>query len=193
MRSSLHHSTYQLIFGTDCSPGLLPHTLLNDLGSVPQEPDVPDYLRHKDPAPDTRKYSPQVNGRVFVLREKPDNLHGHYVGPYPVQKILSPSSVLVLNPVTRSSLKTSVHLVKPCYSSLLPAMLDAYVAADSGETFLVAILDISSNTATILSSDGTTTKQPVFSIKNTSAYSRYLKLSDPPAPKKRGRKKKRQF
>ncbi|KAL0208768.1 hypothetical protein P9112_011355 [Eukaryota sp. TZLM1-RC] len=106
-------------------------------------------------------YRPQWNDRVFVLRQNPDKLHGHYVGPYTVQKILSSSSILVLNPVTRSSLKTSVHLIKPCYSSLPPAVLDAYAAADSGEAFLDAILDISSNLATVLWSDGTTTKQPV--------------------------------
>ncbi|KAL0214719.1 hypothetical protein P9112_006903 [Eukaryota sp. TZLM1-RC] len=182
-RSSLRHSPYQLIFGTDCSP--LIERLTQSWKSISAAP-------KNDPVPNTLKYSPQVNDRVFVLREKPDKLHGHYVGPYTVQKILSPSSILVLNPVTRSSLKTSLHLIKPCYSSLPPAVLNAYAAADSGEPFLDAILDISSNLATVLWSDGTTTKQPVSSIKNTSTYSHYVKLSDPPAPKQRKRKKKRQ-
>ncbi|KAL0218767.1 hypothetical protein P9112_004420 [Eukaryota sp. TZLM1-RC] len=112
--------------------------------------------------------------------------------PYIIEEILSSSSVLVFNPVTRSKLKTSTHLIKPCYSSLPQSVLDAYAAADSGETFLDAILDISQEIATILWSDGTTTKQPVSSVTNTSAYSRYVKLLDPPAPKKRGRRKKRQ-
>ncbi|KAL0226033.1 hypothetical protein P9112_013357 [Eukaryota sp. TZLM1-RC] len=201
-RSFLLHYPYQLVFGTDCSPRLLPHTLLNDLVSIPQEPDIPEYIGHaslntkrlaqslksvsaapkKYPTPETPKYSPQ----------KPGKLHGNFVGPYSVQKILSASSVLILNLVSHSSLKTSVHLIKPCHSHLPPAILDAYVAADSSETFLDAILKISNNTATILWSDGTTTKQTVSSVKNTSAYSRCLKLSDPPASKKRGRKKKRQ-
>ncbi|KAL0226871.1 hypothetical protein P9112_014195 [Eukaryota sp. TZLM1-RC] len=96
------------------------------------------------------RYSPQVNDRVVVLREKPDKLHGRYVGPYIIQKILSSSSVLVLNPVTRSKLKTSTHLIKPCYSSLPQSVLDAYVAADSGKIFLDAILDIFQEIATIL-------------------------------------------
>ncbi|KAL0213676.1 hypothetical protein P9112_005860 [Eukaryota sp. TZLM1-RC] len=212
-RKALNASPYSLIFGSDTSPRLLPNQLLTSFASHSLPADKPEFIEHLHklteklvssweavgqsldqstvdmPEP---SYRPQVNDRVFVLREKPDKLHGHYVGPYTVQKILSPSSILVLNPVTRSSLKTSVHLIKPCYSSLPPAVLDAYAAADSGEAFLDAILDISSNLATVLWSDGTTTKQPVSSVKNTSAYSRYVKLSDPPAKKQRKRRKKRQ-
>ncbi|KAL0215521.1 hypothetical protein P9112_007705 [Eukaryota sp. TZLM1-RC] len=212
-RKALNASPYSLIFGSDTSPHLLPNQLLTSFASYSLPADKPEFIEHLHklseklissweavgqsldqstvdmPEP---SYRPQVDDRVFVLCEKPDKLHGHYVGPYTVQKILSSSSILVLNPVTRSSLKTSVHLIKPCYSSLSPAVLDAYAAADSGEAFLDAILDISSDLATVLWSDGTTTKQPVSSIKNTSAYSRYVKLSDPPAKKQRKRKKKRQ-
>ncbi|KAL0223830.1 hypothetical protein P9112_003220 [Eukaryota sp. TZLM1-RC] len=68
--------------------------------------------------PTPPKYSPQVNDRVFVLYEKPDKVHGHYVGPYTIQEVLSSNSVLLFNPVTRSKLKTSTHLIKPSYSSL---------------------------------------------------------------------------
>ncbi|KAL0208766.1 hypothetical protein P9112_011353 [Eukaryota sp. TZLM1-RC] len=181
-RKALNASPYSLIFGSDTSPRLLPNQLLTSFASHSLPADKPEFIEHLHklteklissweavgqsldqstidmPEP---SYRPQVNDRVFVLRQKPDKLHGHYVGPYTVQKILSSSSILVLNPVTRSSLKTSVHFIKPCYSSLPPAVLDAYAAADSGEAFLDAILDISSNLATVLWSDGTTTKQPV--------------------------------
>ncbi|KAL0206885.1 hypothetical protein P9112_012596 [Eukaryota sp. TZLM1-RC] len=123
----------------------------------------------------------KADDRVFVLCEKPDKLHGHFVGPYVVLKVLLPSSLLVQNPVSGSSFKTASHLVKPCLSSLPPEILDAYAAADSGELMLDAIIDITDESATVLWSDGTTTVQPVSSIQNTAAYFRYIKLAaDPP-------------
>ncbi|KAL0219923.1 hypothetical protein P9112_005576 [Eukaryota sp. TZLM1-RC] len=162
-RKALNASPYSLIFGSDTSPRLLPNQLLTSFASYSLPADKPEFIEHLHKLSEARQsldqstvdmpepsYRPQVDDRVFVLREKPDKLHGHYVGPYTVQKILSPSSLLVLNPVTRSSLKTSVHHIKSCYSSLPPAVLDAYAAADSGEAFLDAILDISSDLATVL-------------------------------------------
>ncbi|KAL0226215.1 hypothetical protein P9112_013539 [Eukaryota sp. TZLM1-RC] len=148
------------------------------MSPVPLPTDVPE------PA-----YYPQAN-RVFVLREKPDKLHGHFVGPYVVLKVLSSSSLLVQNPVSGSSLKTATHLVKPCLSSLPPEILDAYVAADSGELILDAIMDITDESATVLWSDGTTTVQPVSSIRNTAAYSSYIKLAADPPKSRRKRKRK---
>ncbi|KAL0215816.1 hypothetical protein P9112_008000 [Eukaryota sp. TZLM1-RC] len=139
-RKALNASPYSLIFGSDTSPRLLPNQLLTSFASHSLPADKPEFIEHLHklteklvssweavgqsldqstvdmPEP---SYRPQVDDRVFVLREKPDKLHGHYVGPYTVQRILSPSSLLVLNPVTRSSLKTSVHLIKPCYSRCL--------------------------------------------------------------------------
>ncbi|KAL0210011.1 hypothetical protein P9112_010095 [Eukaryota sp. TZLM1-RC] len=118
----------------------------------------------------------------------PYKLHGHFVGPYVVLRILSSSSLLVRNPVSGSTLKTAIHLVKPCLSSLPPEILNTCVAADPGELILDAIVDISADSATVLWSDGTTTAQPVDSIRNTAAYSRYIKLS----PKTHRRRKTRQ-
>ncbi|KAL0207837.1 hypothetical protein P9112_010424 [Eukaryota sp. TZLM1-RC] len=173
-KKSLNTSPYCLIFGSDTSPRLLPNQLLNSLSAHPLPPDKPVYIDHlltltkkllasweavpQSPVPlptdvPEPAYCPQVNGRVFVLREKPDKLHGHFVGPYVVLEILSPSSLLVQNPVSGSSLKTDTHLVKPCLSSLPPEILNAYVAADSGELILDAIIDITDDSATVLWSD----------------------------------------
>ncbi|KAL0206228.1 hypothetical protein P9112_001535 [Eukaryota sp. TZLM1-RC] len=134
-------------------------------------------------------YRPQVNDGAFVLREKPDKLHGHYEGPYLVLEVLSPSSLLVINPVSGSFLRSALQLVKPCLFSLPSEILDAYVAADFDELISDAIVDVSDDTATVVWSDGTTTAQPVSSIRNTAAYSRYIKLCAD-SPKTR-RKRKR--
>ncbi|KAL0220028.1 hypothetical protein P9112_005681 [Eukaryota sp. TZLM1-RC] len=210
-RKALNSSPYPLIFGSDTSPRLLPNQLLNSLSSHPLPADKPEFIEHlvtltkklsvswdaviqssAPPPVDLPEppYIPQVNDRVFVLREKPDKLHGHFVGPYTVLKVLSSSSLLVQNPVSGSPLKTAIHLVKPCLSSLPPEILNAYVAADSGELILDAIIDISDDSATVLWSDGTTTVQPVSSIRNTAAYSRYTKLAaDPPKPRRRRKRR----
>ncbi|KAL0214288.1 hypothetical protein P9112_006472 [Eukaryota sp. TZLM1-RC] len=211
-RKALNASPYSLIFGSDTSPRLLPNQLLTSFASHPLPADKPEFIEHlvtltkkllaswdavtqssAPPPADIPEppYIPQVNDRVFVLREKPDKLHGHFVGPYIVLKVLSSSSLLVQNPVSGSSLKTATHLVKPCLSSLPPEILNAYVAADSGELILDAIIDISDDSATVLWSDGTTTVQPVSSIRNTAAYSRYSKLAADP-PKSRRKRKRRQ-
>ncbi|KAL0227890.1 hypothetical protein RCL1_004033 [Eukaryota sp. TZLM3-RCL] len=136
------------------------------------------------------KYDPKPNDRIFVLREKPSKLHGHYVGPYIVQRKLTDSSLLVLNPDTRSTIKTSIQLIKPCHSTLPDPILNQYAAADAGELFIDALLDIAEDIATVLWSDGTTTQQPVDTVKNTNAYQRYIKLNEETPLKKRGRKKK---
>ncbi|KAL0210099.1 hypothetical protein P9112_010183 [Eukaryota sp. TZLM1-RC] len=210
-RKALNSSPYRLVFGSDTSPRLLPNQLLNALFTHFLPPDKPEFIEHL--ATPTKKllvsweavaqssvplpfdvpepsYNPQVNDRVFVLCEKPDKLHGYFVGPYIVLKVLSPSSLLVQNPVSGSSLKTATHLVKPCLSSLPPELLNAYVAADSGELILHAIIDITDESATVLWSDGTTTVQPASSIRNTAAYSRYTKLAADP-PKSRRKRKRR--
>ncbi|KAL0210764.1 hypothetical protein P9112_009062 [Eukaryota sp. TZLM1-RC] len=161
-RKALNTYPYCLIFGSDTSPRLLPNQLLNSLSTHPLPPDKPEFIDHLltitkkllasweavtlSPVP----LPSDTNDRVFVLREKPDKLHGHFVGPYVVLKVLSPSSLLVQNPVSGSSLKTATHLVKPCLSSLPPEILDAYVAADSGELILDAIIDITDESATVL-------------------------------------------
>ncbi|KAL0206240.1 hypothetical protein P9112_001547 [Eukaryota sp. TZLM1-RC] len=144
-RSSLNLSPYQLIFGTESFSRLLFLSLMNDVFFVPQEFDVPEFYRHtaditkrlirswkslsgsskEAPVPTTPKYSPQVNDRVFVLREKPGKHLGHYVRLYTVKELLSPNSVLVLNPVTRSTLVYE----KPCTeATILVPFLIIYFA-----------------------------------------------------------------
>ncbi|KAL0214020.1 hypothetical protein P9112_006204 [Eukaryota sp. TZLM1-RC] len=100
-------------------------------------------------------------------------------------------TLVVLEAKFPKSKQTATHLVKPCLSSLPPEILNSYVAADSGELIHGAIIDVSENSATVLWSDGTTTGQPVDSIHNTTAYSRFMKLSIDP-PKTRRKRKKRQ-
>ncbi|KAL0210032.1 hypothetical protein P9112_010116 [Eukaryota sp. TZLM1-RC] len=139
-------------------------------------------------APLTSKFQP--GDRVFVIRDKPARLHGHFVGPYVVEKQLTNSSILVKNPIAENLLKTSIHLVKPCTSSLPKEILDSSVAADKGEHVIAAIHSIDNNDATIIWSDGTSTVQPVDSIKNTAAYKRFLLLHEDVTKKKtRGKRK----
>ncbi|KAL0210006.1 hypothetical protein P9112_010090 [Eukaryota sp. TZLM1-RC] len=100
-------------------------------------------------------------------------------------------SLVVQNPVTRTQLKTSIHLLKPCLSSLPDNILNAYVAADAGELLVDAILDVSNGQATILWSDGTQTIQPEVTVKNTTAYHRFMKMMSLDKPRRRGKRRKK--
>ncbi|KAL0210000.1 hypothetical protein P9112_010084 [Eukaryota sp. TZLM1-RC] len=107
---------------------------------------------------------------IFGFDTSPPRLTSRSLrSPYAVLRILSSSSLLVRNPVSGSTFKTAIHLVKPCLSSLPPEILNAYVAADPGELILDVNVDISADSATVLWSDGTTTVQPVDSTRNTAA------------------------
>ncbi|KAL0222689.1 hypothetical protein P9112_002079 [Eukaryota sp. TZLM1-RC] len=64
------------------------------------------------------KHKPQPGSHVVVLRENFSKLYGLYVGPYVIKQIFSQSSLLNENPITRTHLKTSIHLIKPCFLSL---------------------------------------------------------------------------
>ncbi|KAL0213801.1 hypothetical protein P9112_005985 [Eukaryota sp. TZLM1-RC] len=210
-RKSLNASPYELIFGSDTSPRLLPVEVTKSLELRPDQPDVPNYMSslsklsltikekwnsvaNNTPPSDILpepKFKPQPGSRVFVLREHPNKLHGHFAGPYIVKKIISRSSLMVENPITHSQLKTSIRLVKPCLSSLPEEILNAYVAADAGELLIDAILDISDDQATILWSDGTQSSQPVDTVKNTVAFQRYSKMMNLDKPRRRRKRKKR--
>ncbi|KAL0214173.1 hypothetical protein P9112_006357 [Eukaryota sp. TZLM1-RC] len=210
-RKSLNATPYKLIFGSDVSPRLLPFEILQALSPKSDNLDVPEYMTYLanmstqlldkwnaelEPelthiAPPELKFKPEVGSRVFVLRETPNKLHGHYVGPYVVKEVTTRSSLLVENPITRTCLKTSIHLIKFCLSSLPDNILNAYVAADAEELLVDAILDVSDGQATILWSDGTQTTQPETTVKNTTAYHRYIKMMNLDKPRRRGRRKKR--
>ncbi|KAL0213953.1 hypothetical protein P9112_006137 [Eukaryota sp. TZLM1-RC] len=169
-RKSLNASPYELMFGSDVSPRLLPVDILKALEPRPDQPDVPDYLTYLSnlsseiinkwksvpvnspsesefPEP---KFVPQPGSRVFVLRESPNKLHGQFVGPYIVKQNLTRSSLLVENLITTYQIKTSIHLIKPCLSSLPDHILNAYLAADAGELLIDAILDVTDGEALIL-------------------------------------------
>ncbi|KAL0223651.1 hypothetical protein P9112_003041 [Eukaryota sp. TZLM1-RC] len=66
-------------------------------------------------------------------------------------------------------------VVKPCLSSLLPEILNTKVAAD--DLIVDATVDISDDSATVVWSDAITTIQPVDSVRTTTAYSRFMKLT----------------
>ncbi|KAL0213979.1 hypothetical protein P9112_006163 [Eukaryota sp. TZLM1-RC] len=112
-------------------------------------------------------------------------------GPYIVLRALTPSSLLEQNHVSGSSLKTSIHLIKPCLPSLPPEILNAYVAADCRKLILDAIIDISEDSNMVFWCEGNTTIQPIDYIHHTAAYSRFIELSAD-APKTRRRRKRRQ-
>ncbi|KAL0216651.1 hypothetical protein P9112_008840 [Eukaryota sp. TZLM1-RC] len=210
-RKSLNASPYELMSGSDVSPRLLPVDILKALEPRPDQPDVPDYLTYLSnlsseiknkwksvpvnspsesefPEP---KFVPQPGSRVFVLRESPNKLHGHFVGPYIVKQNLTRSSLLVENPITSYQIKTSIHLIKPCLSSLPDHILNAYVAADAGELLIDAILDVTDGKALIFWSDGTQTTQPEHTVKNTVAYQRFKKMMILDKPRRRGKRREK--
>ncbi|KAL0219603.1 hypothetical protein P9112_005256 [Eukaryota sp. TZLM1-RC] len=208
-RNSLNASPYELMFGSDVSPRLLPVDILKTLELRPDQTDVLDYLTYlsnlsfeiinkwksvpvnsesKSPEP---KFVPQPGSRVFVLRESPNILHGHFFGPYIVKQNLTRSSLLVENPNTSYQIKTSIHLIKPCLSSLPDHIPNAYVAADAGELLIDAILDVTDGEALILWSDGTQTTQPEHTVKNTVAYQRFKKMMILDKHRRRGKRRKK--
>ncbi|KAL0226578.1 hypothetical protein P9112_013902 [Eukaryota sp. TZLM1-RC] len=188
-RKALTASPYSLIFGSDTSPRLLPNQLLTSLTSHPLPADKPEFIEH------LQNLTEKLISSWEAVSQPPINL----LLICPSSLIVLKSTIvflfcarsqtnstatfspLVLNPVTGFSPKTAIYLVKP-YPSFLPLeILNAYVAADSGELILDAIIDVSGDSVTVLWSDGTTTIQSTDSIRNTAAYSKYIKLSaDPP-------------
>ncbi|KAL0210001.1 hypothetical protein P9112_010085 [Eukaryota sp. TZLM1-RC] len=143
-----------------------------DLDSIAIEPS----------APLTSKFQP--GDRVFVLRDKPAKLHGHFVGPYVVEEQLTNSSILVKNTITRNLLKTSIHLVKPCTSSLPKEILDSYVAADKGEHVIDAIDSIDNNDAAIMSIQSLYTQSRILLPTNDFCCSTKMFLRRRPVEKK---------
>ncbi|KAL0206248.1 hypothetical protein P9112_001555 [Eukaryota sp. TZLM1-RC] len=158
--------------GTNTSPRLLSYEMLEALKSPVNQPDLSDYLVH-------------LSSLTQALTDFWNRIE---LDSY----ALEPSALLTMkNPITKNLLKTSFHLVKPCTFFLPTEILDSYVAADKGEHVIDAIDSIENNEATIIWSDGTSTVQPVDSIKNTAAYKRFMLLhEDVPRKKTRGKKKR---
>ncbi|KAL0209938.1 hypothetical protein P9112_010022 [Eukaryota sp. TZLM1-RC] len=151
-RKALNASPYSLIFGSDTSPRLLPNQLLTSFTSHPLPSDKPEFIEHLknlteklvsswkavsqslDQSPldmPVLAYRPQVDDRVFVLREKPDKLHGHFLSPCPEprHRILSQDRFWALHFSDHCCdaciLHSSLHYdreVSPSAPSLIPSV-----------------------------------------------------------------------
>ncbi|KAL0239651.1 hypothetical protein GEMRC1_009759 [Eukaryota sp. GEM-RC1] len=196
------HSPYELMFGSDISPGADPSNLLaaveKSTKNVPFINDIKmklDRLTKKREEAEVRqsrlkpkkKSGPSQSfnvGDLVLKASKTSKLHGNYTGPYLVVSIDSKSSVSLKNLITGYVSKTSIHQCK-IFQSDLPAdhvLHRAIASGDSEEHIVVKILD-RFNTPdgehrTVLWFGGDTSSVPTKDIKNTKAYSEFVKLEN---------------
>ncbi|KAL0244476.1 hypothetical protein GEMRC1_008560 [Eukaryota sp. GEM-RC1] len=190
------------MFGSDISPGADPSNLLaaveKSTKNVSFINDIKmklDRLTKKREEAEVRQsrlkpkkksgLSQSFNVGDLVLKaSKTSKLHGNYTGPYLVVSIDSKSSVSLKNLITEYVSKTSIHQCK-IFQSDLPADHDlhrAIASGDSDEHIVVKILDRFNTPdgehCTVLWFGGDTSSVPTKDIKNTKAYSEFLKLEN---------------
>ncbi|KAL0231267.1 hypothetical protein GEMRC1_010671 [Eukaryota sp. GEM-RC1] len=124
-------------------------------------------------------------------------LHGKQEGPYLVIDIPSKSSLELQNFVTGHRFRSSIHLCTK-YLSDKPSSDEfhkAVASCDSEEMVIIEILDQrDSPTGPICSVvwfDGDTTEEPLSLVKNTKAYSSFIKLNPHAKPKSKPNTKPR--
>ncbi|KAL0244675.1 hypothetical protein GEMRC1_008757 [Eukaryota sp. GEM-RC1] len=124
-------------------------------------------------------------------------LHGKQEGPYLVIDIPSKSSLELQNFVTGHRFRSSIHLCTK-YLSDKPSSDEfhkAVASCDSEEMVIIEILDQrDSPTGPICSVvwfDGDTTEEPLSLVKNTKAYSSFIKLNPHAKPKSKPNTKSR--
>ncbi|KAL0229243.1 hypothetical protein GEMRC1_013862 [Eukaryota sp. GEM-RC1] len=196
------HSPYELMFGSDISPGADPSNLLaaveKSTKNVPFINDIKmklDRLTKKREEAEVRqprlkpkkKSGPSQSfnvGDLVLKASKTSKLHGNYTGPYLVVSIDSKSSVSLKNLIIGYVSKTSIHQCK-IFQSDLPADHDlhrAIASGDSEEHIVVKILDRFNTPdgehCTVLWFGGDTSSVPTKDIKNTKAYSEFVKLEN---------------
>ncbi|KAL0239454.1 hypothetical protein GEMRC1_009562 [Eukaryota sp. GEM-RC1] len=196
------HSPYELMFGSDISPGADPSNLLaaveKSTKNVPFINDIKmklDRLTKKREEAEVRqsrlkpkkKSGPSQSfnvGDLVLKASKTSKLHGNYTGPYLVVSIDSKSSVSLKNLITGYVSKTSIYQCK-IFQSGLPADHDlhrAIASGDSEEHIVVKILDRFNTPdgehCTVLWFGGDTSSVPTKDIKNTNAYSEFVKLEN---------------
>ncbi|KAL0229209.1 hypothetical protein GEMRC1_000016 [Eukaryota sp. GEM-RC1] len=190
------------MFGSDISPGADPSNLLaaveKSTKNVPFINDIKmklDRLTKKREEAEVRqsrlkpkkKSGPSQSfnvGDLVLKASKTSKLHGNYTGPYLVVSIDSKSSVSLKNLITGYVSKTSIHQCK-IFQSDLPADHDlhrAIASGDSEEHIVVKILDRFNTPdgehCTVLWFGGDTSSVPTKDIKNTKAYSEFVKLEN---------------
>ncbi|KAL0252144.1 hypothetical protein GEMRC1_001356 [Eukaryota sp. GEM-RC1] len=193
------HSPYELMFGSDISPGSDPGNMLKALEQSRSEiPFVKDMAlklerltkkreeaetRQTSKAPrKTNKSNPFKIGDLVLKKSKTSKLHGSYAGPFLVMSVDSQSSMSIKNLITGHVSKASVHQCK-IYLTDLPNDSDfhkAVASADSEEHIVLEILDRydtpDGEHCTVLWYGGETSSVPTKDISNTKAYSAFIKL-----------------
>ncbi|KAL0229085.1 hypothetical protein GEMRC1_013705 [Eukaryota sp. GEM-RC1] len=196
------HTPYELMFGSDISPGADPSGLLDAVEKSTKNVSFIDDIKMKlerltkkrEEAEDRqsvlkpkKKFNTSQSFKIgdLVLKvAKTSKLHGNYTGPFLVVSVDSKSSVSLKNLITGYVSKTSIHQCK-IFQSDLPADHDlhrAIASGDSEEHIVVKILDRfdtpDGEFCTVLWFGGDTSSVPIKDIKNTKAYSDFVKLDN---------------
>ncbi|KAL0229451.1 hypothetical protein GEMRC1_014068 [Eukaryota sp. GEM-RC1] len=179
------HTPYELMFGSDISPGADPSNLLAAVEKSTKNREKAEVRQSRLKPKKKSGPSQSFNVGDLVLKaSKTSKLHGNYTGPYLVVSIDSKSSVSLKNLITGYVSKTSIHQCK-IFQSDLPADHDlhrAIASGDSEEHIVVKILDRFNTPdgehCTVLWFRGDTSSVPTKDIKNTKAYSEFVKLEN---------------
>ncbi|KAL0229441.1 hypothetical protein GEMRC1_014058 [Eukaryota sp. GEM-RC1] len=181
------------MFGSDISPGADPSGLLDAVEKSTKNVSFIDDIKMKleqdrqSVLKPKKKFNTSQSFKIgdLVLKvAKTSKLHGNYTGPFLVVSVDSKSSVSLKNLITGYVSKTSIHQCK-IFQSDLPADHDlhrAIASGDSEEHIVVKILDRfdtpDGEFCTVLWFGGDTSSVPIKDIKNTKAYSDFVKLDN---------------
>ncbi|KAL0231424.1 hypothetical protein GEMRC1_010828 [Eukaryota sp. GEM-RC1] len=195
---------YELMFGSDTSPGSDPSKIISCLtqNKISEDSFLADYqskltriLKIRKEAETTQSSIKSsittvdrpslfaIGDIVLPSNKAAKKLQGKQEGPYLVIDIPSKSSFELQNFVTGHRFRSSIHLCTK-YLSDKPSSDEfhkAVASCDSEEMVITEILDQrDSPTGPICSVvwfDGDTTEEPLSLVKNTKAYSSFIKLN----------------
>ncbi|KAL0242604.1 hypothetical protein GEMRC1_005167 [Eukaryota sp. GEM-RC1] len=209
---------YELMFGSNTNPGSDPSKIISCLtqNKISEDSFLADYqskltriLKKREEAETTQSSikssittvdTPSlfaIGDLVLRSNKAAKKLHGKQEGPYLVTDIPSKSSLELQNFVTGHRFRSSIHLCTK-YLSDKPSSDEfhkAVASCDSEEMVIIEILDQrDSPTGPICSVvwfDGDTTEEPLSLVKNTRAYSSFIKLNPHAKPKSKPKTKSR--
>ncbi|KAL0238106.1 hypothetical protein GEMRC1_012579 [Eukaryota sp. GEM-RC1] len=194
------HSPYELMFGSDISPGADPGTMLKAIECSTSEISFIDDMalklkrlkekrekagaRQSSKAPSKKSQpNPFKAGDLVLKATKSSKLHGSYCGPFLVMSIDSNTSMSIKNLITGHVGKASIHQCK-IYQTDLPNDDELHKAVASGDTeehILVKVLDRydtpEGEYCTVVWFGGEHSAVPLKDITNTKAYSEFIKLN----------------
>ncbi|KAL0233055.1 hypothetical protein GEMRC1_011802 [Eukaryota sp. GEM-RC1] len=163
----------QLIFGSATSPGSDPSKILVEINQSSTQPVIT--------AEPTSSSLYSSGDLVLKAYSKTKKLHGKLKGPFLVLDTPTASSLTLQNIITGHQFKSSVHQCKK-YLTDKPSSDEfhtAVAACDSEEMVVIKVLSQSDSSSAPVCSvvwfDGDTTEVPLDQIKNTKAYSEFIK------------------